>query len=100
MRLLYSLTAAIATITQFAMATDEAVPPKLTLLYRMEAALADGIPIPDIPGGQTRTIIPIIGGTFKGPRLSGELFNMSFNCEGLREEEEEAQHMTSSSQQF
>jgi hypothetical protein len=71
MRLLYPLTTAIATLAQFAMASDEAVPPQLTLLYRMEALLADAIPIVDIPGGKARSIIPIIGGTFKGPRLSG-----------------------------
>lgn len=71
MRLFYALTTAIATLTQFAMAEDEALPPKLTLLYRMSADLADGIPIENIPGGKSRTIIPIIGGTFKGPRLSG-----------------------------
>lgn len=71
MRFLYPLTTAIATLAQFAMAQDEAVPPQLTLLYRMEALLADPINVPGIPYGQMRSIIPIIGGTFKGPRLSG-----------------------------
>ncbi|EUC36952.1 hypothetical protein COCCADRAFT_86942 [Bipolaris zeicola 26-R-13] len=58
------------------MAQDEAVPPQLTLLYRMEALLSPPINIEDIPYGQTRSIIPIIGGTFKGPRLSGKILNI------------------------
>lgn len=72
MHFLYPLATAIATLAQFTMAQDEAVPPQLTLLYRMEALLSPPINIEDIPYGQTRSIIPIIGGTFKGPRLSGK----------------------------
>lgn len=76
MHFLYALTTAIATLTSLTMAEDEALPPKLTLLYRMKADLLPAIPIDDIPGGRSRQIIPIIGGTFKGPRLSGELFKI------------------------
>lgn len=50
------------------------VAPKMTLLYRMEALLGDRFSLGSIPTGQERIVIPIVGGTFKGPKLSGMHF--------------------------
>lgn len=49
----------------------EAQPPTMTLLYRMEAKLGERFSLGPVPNGQERIVIPIVGGTFEGPRLSG-----------------------------
>ena len=81
MHLLKSL-AAFAAFATFTMATDEApVPPQMTLLYSMEALLGERFSLGPIPTGNERIVIPIIGGTFKGPRLNG---TSSMSCLSLR----------------
>ena len=40
----------------------------------MEAKLGDRFSLGSIPTGQERIVIPITGGTFKGPRVSGKWF--------------------------
>lgn len=47
--------------------------PGLTYLYHLNCSLGDSIEIGQGPKGY-RVAIPIIGGTFSGPRLSGEIF--------------------------
>lgn len=44
--------------------------PGLTFLYSLNCTLAPPIPVGGGPHG-TRLVIPIVGGTFSGPRLSG-----------------------------
>jgi hypothetical protein len=46
--------------------------PRLTRIYRLEAALGEPIDVGDVSGGQRR-IVPLTGGTFKGPELNGKL---------------------------
>jgi len=46
-------------------------PPQMTLLYHMEVQLGERFSLGPVPNGQERIVIPIVGGTFKGPRLSG-----------------------------
>ena len=46
-------------------------PPTLTYLYSLNCTLGTSINVGTGPHG-TRTVIPITGGTFAGPRLSGE----------------------------
>ncbi len=46
--------------------------PQLTLVYRLEARLGEVRDLGDIAQGHRR-IVPLIGGTFTGPELSGEL---------------------------
>ncbi|EOA84215.1 uncharacterized protein SETTUDRAFT_21573 [Exserohilum turcica Et28A] len=58
------------------MAAQEPTPPNLTFVYSMEAELANAIPIKNIPDGKDRQIIPITGGWFKGPRVSGKILNI------------------------
>ncbi|KAG9197349.1 hypothetical protein G6514_001833 [Epicoccum nigrum] len=54
----------------------EAQPPTMTLLYRMEAKLGERFSLGPVPNGQERIVIPIVGGTFEGPRLSGKVLNL------------------------
>ncbi|KAL1598628.1 hypothetical protein SLS60_007768 [Paraconiothyrium brasiliense] len=58
------------------MAQMAPTPPDLTLLYSMEALLGDRFSLGPTPNGQERIVIPIVGGTFKGPRLSGNVLNL------------------------
>jgi hypothetical protein len=46
--------------------------PRLTLIYRLEATLAQPLVIGDVAGGHRR-IVPLTGGTFTGPEINGEL---------------------------
>jgi hypothetical protein len=46
----------------------------MTLIYSMEAKLGNRFSLGGVPGGQERIVIPIVGGTFKGPKISGKLF--------------------------
>jgi hypothetical protein len=46
--------------------------PRLTLVYRLEATLAEPLDLGDVAQGHRR-IVPLSGGTFSGPDLSGRL---------------------------
>ena len=46
--------------------------PRLTLIYRLEASLAQPLVLGDVAGGHRR-IVPLTGGTFTGPEISGKL---------------------------
>jgi hypothetical protein len=46
--------------------------PRLSRVYRLEAALGDPFDIGDVSQGQRR-IVPLTGGTFTGPELNGRL---------------------------
>jgi Protein of unknown function (DUF3237) len=46
--------------------------PRLTRIYRLEAVLGEPIDVGDVSGGRRR-IVPLTGGTFKGPELNGKL---------------------------
>jgi hypothetical protein len=43
----------------------------MKLLYSMVADLGPQIDMGAVPTGQQRIVIPIIGGNFTGPRMSG-----------------------------
>lgn len=49
--------------------------PSLEFLYTVNATLGDRWPIGDMGFGN-RVVIPITGGTFKGPKLSGTVTNL------------------------
>ena len=55
------------------MAQSDPQPPTMTLLYHMEVQLGERFSLGPVPNGQERIVIPIIGGTFKGPKLSGTI---------------------------
>ncbi|KAF2852058.1 hypothetical protein T440DRAFT_421863 [Plenodomus tracheiphilus IPT5] len=55
------------------MAKIAPIPPALTLLYSMETFLGERLSVGPIPTGENRIVIPIIGGTFKGPKMSGTI---------------------------
>jgi hypothetical protein len=46
--------------------------PRLTLVYRLEATLAEPLDLGDVTQGHRR-IVPLTGGTFSGPDLNGRL---------------------------
>ncbi|HMJ32613.1 MAG TPA: DUF3237 domain-containing protein [Baekduia sp.] len=46
--------------------------PRLTQVYRLEAALGQPLDLGDIAQGHRR-IVPLTGGTFTGPEISGKL---------------------------
>jgi hypothetical protein len=46
--------------------------PRLTLVYRLEATLGEPLDVGEIAQGHRR-IVPLTGGTFSGPELSGTL---------------------------
>ena len=46
--------------------------PRLTLVYRLEATLAQPLDLGAVAGGHRR-IVPLTGGTFTGPELNGKL---------------------------
>ena len=46
--------------------------PRLTRVYRLEAALGEPLDLGDVSQGRRR-IIPLTGGTFTGPELNGTL---------------------------
>ena len=46
--------------------------PHLTLIYRLDATLGEALDLGDFPQGHRR-IVPLTGGTFTGPELSGKL---------------------------
>ncbi|XPS69763.1 hypothetical protein M3J09_002022 [Ascochyta lentis] len=58
------------------MAQSDPQPPSMTLLYHMEVQLGDRFSLGPVPNGEERIVIPIVGGTFKGPRLSGKVLNL------------------------
>jgi hypothetical protein len=70
MHFLTSLTA-ITSFLSLTMAQESPIAPKMTLLYSMEALLGDRFSLGPIPTGDDRVVIPIVGGSFKGPKLNG-----------------------------
>lgn len=68
----FSVCAIFAT---YVMAQSEPIAPTMTLLYHMEVQLGQRFSMGPVPNGQERIVIPIVGGTFKGPRLSGTAFH-------------------------
>jgi len=46
--------------------------PRLTRIYRLEAALGEPVDVGDVSPGRRR-IVPLTGGTFWGPELNGKL---------------------------
>jgi hypothetical protein len=46
--------------------------PQLTLVYRLDATVGAPLDVGDFPAGRRR-IVPLTGGTFTGPKISGSL---------------------------
>lgn len=78
MRFFTPLTALTAFAT-YVMASNfsDPQPPTMTLLYHMEVQLGERFAMGPVPNGQERIVIPIVGGTFKGPKLSGTIASNS-----------------------
>ena len=54
------------------MPDDPVAQPRLTQIYRLEAALGEPVEVGDVSPGRRR-IVPLTGGTFWGPELNGKL---------------------------
>lgn len=65
-----SFTASVAYV--MAQNSSDPHPPTMALLYHMEVQLGDRFSMGPVPNGQERIVIPIVGGTFKGPKLQGK----------------------------
>ncbi|KAK1752864.1 hypothetical protein QBC47DRAFT_430933 [Echria macrotheca] len=62
----------------FAAGNAQAATPKtpgLTFLYSLNCSLGTSLPVGLGPEG-TRTVIPITGGSFKGPKIAGKVHNL------------------------
>ena len=68
---LLKLFSIFSTLAPYVMAQNDPQPPAMTLLYHMEVQLGKRFSLGPVPNGQERVVIPIVGGSFKGPRLSG-----------------------------
>lgn len=54
-------------------AADPPAPPALEFAFEVRAEVADPVVIGELPTGQTRRIIDILGGTFEGPNVKGRI---------------------------
>jgi len=59
-----------SSVNSTSLVQDEPPAPGLVFLYTLYADCAQGIQVGNAPKG-ARTIFPILGGNFTGPRLSG-----------------------------
>ena len=48
-------------------------PPGLEFAFEVQVQVADPVVVADLPSGQTRRIIDILGGTVDGPEIQGEV---------------------------
>ena len=54
-------------------AQDVPEPPGLVFAFEAQVQVADPVVVADLPSGQTRRIIDILGGTVEGPEIRGEV---------------------------
>ena len=54
-------------------AQDAPEPPQLEFAFEIQVQVADPVVVAHLPGGQTRRIIDILGGTVVGPEINGEV---------------------------
>lgn len=76
---IFKLLSIFAALTTYVMAMSDPSPPTMTLLYHMEVQLGERFSLGPVPNGQERIVIPIVGGTFKGPRLSGQFHSLKLS---------------------
>ncbi len=54
-------------------AQDMPEPPELEFAFEIQVQVADPVVVADLPSGQRRRIIDILGGTVEGPEIRGEV---------------------------
>jgi hypothetical protein len=72
----------LASVASIASAATPATP-GLTYLYSLNCTLGEALPVGEGPRG-TRTVIPITGGTFSGPKMTGKCLDCPKDCNGNR----------------
>ena len=78
MRFCTILAAAAAAATVSPAAAQQTPEPELELLYRSVVKLGEAIQVGETARG-VRRIIPIVGGTFEGPDMKGEILPMGWD---------------------
>lgn len=68
-------------------AQDVPGPPGLEFVFELRAEVADPTVVGELPTGQTRRIIDILGGTFEGPGLRGKLIPGGADWQLIRAED-------------
>lgn len=68
-----ALLGALIMTTQDESQAQEPAPPGLEYAFEVRAEVADPIVVGELPTGQTRRIIDIIGGTVEGPNIKGRV---------------------------
>ncbi|PVH98972.1 hypothetical protein DM02DRAFT_530093 [Periconia macrospinosa] len=81
MHLFIPLLTVVASFATSTAAQDGPVPPQMSLLYSMTALLGDRFSLGPIPTGDERIVIPIVGGSFHGPKMNGESTVLSFGAD-------------------
>lgn len=63
----------LVSLCRSAVAQEGPEPPALEFAFEVRAEVADPIVVGELPTGQVRRIIDIVGGTVQGPNISGKL---------------------------
>jgi hypothetical protein len=66
---------------------QEITAPELEFAFEVRAEVADPIVVGELPTGQTRRIIDIIGGTVEGPRLKGRVLRGGADWQLIRRDD-------------
>ena len=66
---------------------QDMTPPGLEFAFEVTAEVADPIVVGELPTGQTRRIIDIIGGTVKGPDISGRVIRGGADWQLIRRDD-------------
>lgn len=66
---------------------QEVAAPELEFAFEVRAEVADPIVVGELPTGQTRRIIDIIGGTVDGPRLKGRVLRGGADWQLIRRDD-------------
>jgi hypothetical protein len=70
---LSTLLGVLVMTTQDSSQAQTPAPPELEFAFEVRAEVADPIVVGELPTGQTRRIIDIIGGTVEGPEIKGRV---------------------------
>jgi len=68
----FLLIAGVLTVSG-ASAAEGVQPPGLEFAFEVQVEVADPVVVGELPTGQTRRIVDILGGTFNGPKLKGRV---------------------------
>jgi len=85
--LLLTLSTALLTAAGAPTAAQAPVPPELEFAFEVRVEVADPLVVGELPTGQTRRIIDILGGTAEGPDLRGRIIRGGADWQLIRSED-------------